>query len=91
MAQHEILQPIIDMLDRRMNRLESKIDVNTTITLELGQQFKSMVERVEQLEAKAQRKFTIPPNTLYLLCVAAVIAFSIVASVLNVEVGQILN
>lgn len=84
--QTEFLKPLLDMIDRRMTTLESKVDANTVITSKILVQAKYTNGRVTKLEgltatkdaAKTAKKFSIPPNAIYVLAVAAVLLLGII-------------
>jgi len=84
--QADFLQPLLDMIDRRMNKLEEKVDANTVITNKTLVQAKYTNGRVTKLEgltatkdaAKTAKKFSIPPNAIYVLAVGAVLTLGII-------------
>lgn len=95
--QSEFLQPLLDMIDRRMDKLEAKVDANTVITNKTLVQAQYTNGRVTKLEgfaatkdaAKTAKKFNLPPNVIYILAVAAVLLLAIVFFLMTGKVPSI--
>lgn len=96
--QHDdFLQPLLDMMDRRMDTLEHKIDANTVTTnktLEQARYTNGRVTKAEaniiELQKQSGRKLNFNPNIIYLLAIAFVLLLAIVASILHIQIGGIL-
>jgi len=96
--QNDYLQPLLDLMNKRMDSLEDKIDTNTETTNKILDQARYTNGRVTQaekdikvLQGKKGKKLNIPTSILYLIALAAVIALIIVAKLLGVELGEILS
>ena len=90
MKDDNFLQPLLDMMNRRMDTLEQKIDANTTTTNQVLDQAKYTNGRVTKLEQARGKRLNITPNVVYLMALGAVILLAIIATVLHVQLGGIL-
>ena len=96
--QNDYLQPLLDLMNKRMDSLEQKIDSNTATTNKILDQAKYTNGRVTQAEKDIKtlqlvkgKKFTIPTPILYLIALGAVITLVIVAKLVGADLGGILG
>lgn len=97
--QNDFLQPLLDMMAKRLDTLEQKIDANTVTTnqtLEQAKYTNGRVTRAEKAIAKLEQgrgkklSLDFSPNVIYLVALGAVILLAIIATVLHVQLGGIL-
>ena len=97
--QNDFLKPLLDVMNDRMDRIEDKVDANTTLTQQTLTQAKYTNGRVTKLERqvaaekakKTAKKLNLPtPPVLYLIALGAVILLIIVATLLKVPLGGLL-
>lgn len=96
-ANKDFLQTIFDMMNRRMDDLDSAIKTNTSISqkaLDEVQAISPMVKQHEKaikaLERKHGKKIDLPPNVIYLIALGAVILLAVVATLLHINLGSLL-
>lgn len=102
---NDFLQPLLDLMQRnaddqskRMNSFEAKLDKNTSTTQKILDEAKYTNGRVtttesaiKRLETAKGKKLDLAPNVIYLIAVGAVILLIIVAALLHVNLGGLLN
>jgi Flp pilus assembly protein TadB len=99
MAEHDdFLKPLLDLMNRRMDTIETKVDANTNITAEVLEQARHTNGRVTKseddikaLQTQAGHKFNLQPSLLYLIALGAVILLVVIASLLHINLGGILK
>lgn len=92
------LKPLLEMMDKRMDSLDKKIEENTALTNQTLTQAKYTNGRVTRLEkkvadqqaAKIAKKFSLSPNVIYLIAVGAVVVLIIVATLIGAPVKGLL-
>lgn len=96
MPNKDFLEPLLDLMNKRMDSLEAKVDANTQVTTETLAQAKHTNSRVTKLEkrmAKVEltrgRKLNIDPKLLYTLATALVLLLAIVAAKAGVNTGSL--
>lgn len=99
--QNEFLKPLLDMMNGRMDRIESKIDTNTTLTQQAldevrdangrldghSGKIKNLQNEMSKLQTRGFKKIDLSPNVMYLIAVGAVILLAIVATLLHISLG----
>lgn len=97
MEQENFLKPLLDMMNKRMDGLSTKLDANTAISqqaLDEARAARGKIETAEsairRLERKRGSKINLPPNVIYLLALGTVLLLAIIAVLLHVNVGEIL-
>jgi hypothetical protein len=96
--QENFLKPLLDLMNKRMDTLENKIDSNTITTDKTLTQAQYTNGRVTKLEkkvadsmnVKVAKKFNLPPNVIYLLALGAVLLLVIIAVILKIPVVKLL-
>lgn len=96
---NDFLQPLLDMMSRRMDDLSNKIDANTATTTKVLEEvsgIKSEVDRhdgaIKRLEVgRGKKPLMLNPNVMYLIALGFVMLLAIIAAVLHVNVGGILK
>jgi len=95
--QNDFLQPLLDMMNKRMDTFEQKLDANSETTQKILDQAlhtNGRVTRAEKAIAKLENargtKLNIEPRTLYMVAIAFVLILLIVASLLKVNIGGLL-
>lgn len=98
--QTDFLQPLLEMMNKRMDTLEQKIDSNTQTTNQVLQQAKYTNGRVTKAEKAIVRlekmggkrvNLNLPPNIIYLLAIGFVILLIIIAKLLHADLGRLLT
>lgn len=96
--QNDFLQPLLDLMNKRMDTMENKIDANTKTTDEILAQARYTNGRVTKSEADIKalqtqegHKLSLPPNVMYLIALGAVLLLVIIASLLHVDLGGIVK
>lgn len=94
----DFLQPLLDMMNKRMDTLEGKVDDNTAISQQALDQAKATngrLTRAERAIAKLQKrgfkKLNVSPNVIYLLALGGVLFLAIIAEVLHVNITRIIG
>lgn len=97
MPKDNFLQPLLDLMNKRMDTIEQKVDDNTQTTqkvLDEAQYTNGRVTSVEaavkRLETSKGKKLDLPPNVIYLIAVGAVILLAVVATLLHINLGNLL-
>lgn len=102
--QPDFLQPLLDLMQRnadaqskRMDGFEAKLDANsvtTQKTLDEAQATNGRVTLVEsavkRLESAKGKKLDLPANVIYLIALGAVILLAVVATLLHINLGNLL-
>lgn len=96
-ANKDFLQTIFDMMNRRMDDLDTAIKANTAISQKALDEVRTVAPIVQQhekalkaLERKHGKKLDLPPNVIYLIALGAVILLVIVATLLRIDLGNLL-
>jgi F420-0:gamma-glutamyl ligase len=102
--QNEFLQPLLDLMNKnadalssRLDKVEKKIDDNTSTTNKILSQARYTNGRVTKLEKlnadktaiKVAKRFNVDPKTVYIVAIGAVIVLAIVATLLHINLGGI--
>lgn len=94
----DFLQPLLDMMNKRMDTLEQKVDDNTDISQQALDQAKATNGRLSRaekaitaLQKRGFKKLNISPNVIYLLALAGVLFLAIIAEVLHVNITRIIG
>lgn len=101
MPKNDFLKPLLDLMNRRMDGLEKKIDDNSSLTQQAldevkatngtveahGHDIKAIQHALSKVEKKSGRKFDISPSVLYLIALGAVILLMTIATILHVNLG----
>lgn len=101
MPKNDFLQPLLDMMNRRMDDLEKKIDANTKLTQQALNEIKYTNGRVDgqekdigklkgglaKVERKSGLKLEFNPRLMYVIAVGAVLLLAIIASLLHINIG----
>lgn len=96
--QENFLQPLLDLMNKRMDTIESKVDSNTTLTNQVLDQARRTNGRVTKLEKigadkknnKTASRFNLNPSIIYLIAIGAVIVLVIVATLIGAPIKGIL-
>jgi hypothetical protein len=99
MDNNEFLKPLLDMMNKRMDGLESKIDTNTSTTNQVLAQAQetngrmlSAEDAIKRLEiVKGSRPFTFSPNLIYMIAAGFVLLLAIIAVMLHINIGSLLK
>lgn len=99
MAEHQdFLQPLLDLMNKRMDTIESKVDGNTATTEKVLEQARYTNGRVTKaegdikaLQSQAGRKLNLQPSLMYLIALGAVMLLVIIASLLGINLGGLLK
>ena len=91
--QNDFLKPLLEMMNKRMDTLEQKIDSNTQTTQQILEQAKytnGRVTKTEKAIARLERvrgkRFELPPNAIYLVALGFVILLIIIARLLHIDI-----
>lgn len=76
--------------DARMDKQDSKLEKILTQAQKTNGRVNKHDEQIKTLEASTGRKLNVPPNVLYLLAVAAVIALIIVANLMGYDIKGVI-
>ena len=94
----DFLQPLLDLMNRRMDTMEKKIDANSETTEKVLEQARYTNGRVTKaegaikaLQSQAGRKLNLTPNVMYLIALGAIILLVIIASLLGIDLGGLLK
>lgn len=98
---NDFLKPLLDMMNRRMDGLEKKIDNNTDLTqksldeisatnstvAQHDSAIKTLQHALQRTERKSGKRIDLNPNVVYLIALGAVILLVIIASILHINLG----
>jgi hypothetical protein len=94
--QENFLKPLLDMMNKRMDEISSKLDDNTAISQQALDEARSAHGKIETAEAAIRRlertkgrKLDLPPNVIYLIALGAVILLLVIATLLHINIGGI--
>lgn len=96
---NDFLQPLLDMMNRRMDDFDKKIDANTATTNKVLEQVSGITNEVDghdkaikRLESvKGKKPLTLNPNVIYLIALGFVMLLAIIAGILHINVGGLLK
>jgi hypothetical protein len=91
------LKPLLDLMNKRMDDLSTKVDSNTSLTEQTLTQTRYTNGRVTKLEKnmadmqnrKSAHKLNVAPNIVYLVAVGSVVLLIIIATLLHINLGSI--
>jgi hypothetical protein len=98
---NDFLKPLLDMMNRRMDDLATKLDSNTALTQQALDEIRATNSKVDQhdhsinalqraiqrKERSIGRKLDLNPSIVYLIALGAVILLLTIASLLHVNLG----
>lgn len=101
MPKNDFLKPLLNMMTDRMDRLEEKIDANTSLTQTVkdeiestnhivskhGDSIKTLQHALAGAQRKTGRKLDFNPSFIYLLALGAVLLLLVIASLLKVNLS----
>lgn len=94
----DFLQPLLDLMNKRMDTMENKIDANSATTEKVLEQARYTNGRVTKAEAnitalqkQAGRKLNLQPNLLYLIATGGIILLAIIAQLLHISLGGLIK
>ena len=99
MDNNEFLKPLLDMMNKRMDGLESKIDVNTATTNQVLTQAQETNGRVTSAEqaikrlevVKGSKPLVFTPNLVYMIAAGFVLLLAIIAVTLHINIGNLIK
>lgn len=105
MVKDNFLQQVLDLMNKRMDGLEKKIDDNTVVSQQALDEIKTTNGKVAdqekllqtfktalgKVERRAGKKIDLSPNVLYLIALGSIILLLIIASILHVDLGGLLK
>lgn len=87
-----LLQEIFNMINGRMDRLETKLDNNTetigNISTSSSKRLDAAEYAIKRLEHRRGGKLDLSSNVIYILAVASLVILLIIAKLLNVNLGS---
>lgn len=105
MVKDNFLQQVLDLMNKRMDGLEKKVDDNTSLTQQALTEVQATNGKVAdqekllqtfktalgKVERKSGKKIDLSPNVLYLIALGSIILLLIIASILHVDLGGLLK
>lgn len=93
----DFLKPLLDMMNKRMDGLDAKMDANTALTQQTLEKMENANGRItntenaiKRLEGAKGKKLNVNPQLIYVLALGTLILLTIIASLLHVNLRGIL-